>query len=573
MLVYGDRSRTFDPRDLLVSICDTVRRGAREPAGWRRQDPLRAALIAAGELAQGLADVEFEAHGRDDDTPLQADALALARAVAGVFMTAAQNRDVCPCETPLAAAAALRARALPPRITCKAAEGYAFYAVYPESYIAAASARTWTPPPAVIGLRSIGAGLAAAVASATGASLLVTLRPCGDPHRREVRVSPGLRNRLAAHAGEFLLVDEGPGLSGSSFGAVADLLESLGVGAERIVFLPSHAGDPGPRATAGHRARWRRSRRLVSTLDDLIAAEPLAAWFADLVGEVSTVQDLSGGLWRLRGGTARRAPTWAAQERRKFRLTAASGVYLARFAGLGQLGQAKFERAQALHAAGFTPEPVGLRRGFLLERWARGRGIGPHGPHRAERLDRLGCYLGFRARRFPASPEDGASFEALRTMVAANAAALGGADLGAAVGSRLDGAGAPAGLRPVHVDGRLQTWEWLQGAAGRLIKTDAIDHSCAHDLIGCQDIAWDVAGAASEWRLAPAEIASLTGAVSRHGAAEVSPVAVEAFRICYAAFQAGYWSLAAEGAPAADRRTLTAWRDRHLADLRRLARR
>ena len=40
---------------------------------------------------------------------------------------------------------------------------------------------------------------------------------------------------------------------------------------------------------------------------------------------------------------------------------------------------------------------------------------------------------------------------------------------------------------------------------GHLLKTDALDHHAAHDLVGCQDIAWDIAGAAVELDLAPAE--------------------------------------------------------------------
>ena len=59
-------------------------------------------------------------------------------------------------------------------------------------------------------------------------------------------------------------------------------------------------------------------------------------------------------------------PVIAFQERRKFRLTTDSGVYLARFAGLGGIGEAKLARARALAAASFAPAPIALRRGFLL---------------------------------------------------------------------------------------------------------------------------------------------------------------------------------------------------------------
>jgi hypothetical protein len=571
MLVYADRSRTLDPRDLLTSVSAAVAAAADEPAGWERQDRLRAALIAAGELAQGLADAAFDAAGCDDDTPPQAAALALAVAIARRLARAWRD-PAAPVEPPTGEAAALGAFDLPPQVTCKTPEGYAFYAVYPESYLAAVAGEVWNPPPAVIGLRSIGTGLAAAVAAQTGASLAVTLRPFGDPFRRQVRVSQHLADRLAAHPGVFVVVDEGPGLSGSSFGAAADLLEGLGVAPERIVFAPSHGGDLGGKAAERHRLRWRRARRLVSTLDDLAAAEPLARWFADLIGDVEQVEDISGGLWARGEPAGRRPPVWAAQERRKFRLIAASGTYVARFAGLGGIGQAKFEQAKALHAAGFTAKPLGLRRGFLLERWEQGARLDVKGPDRERLLEQLARYLAFRANRFPAAAEDGASFDQLRGMAIANALALGGEALGAAVAERLGRAGDIAReLRPVRVDGRLQTWEWLRRKDGAPIKTDALDHAAGHDLIGCQDIAWDVAGAASEWRLSPGEIDELAAAVSRRSGSAVGPAAVEAFRICYAAFQAAYWAMAAEGATESEPSALRAWRDRHLDDLRRLA--
>jgi hypothetical protein len=128
-------------------------------------------------------------------------------------------------------------------------EGYAFYALHPALY-AAAAARL---PPAdwrVIGIRSIGTGLAAVAASALRAPPPVTVRPGGHPFSRELRLAPELKAEWAAHDGSFAVVDEGPGLSGSSFGAVADALERLGVPRERIAFLPGHGGDLGPSSLA-----------------------------------------------------------------------------------------------------------------------------------------------------------------------------------------------------------------------------------------------------------------------------------------------------------------------------------
>ena len=50
----------------------------------------------------------------------------------------------------------------------------------------------------------------------------------------------------------------------------------------------------------------------------------------------------------------------------------------------------------------------------------------------------------------------------------------------------------------VGVDGRMLPHEWLLTADGWL-KADALDHHDDHFYPGCQDIAWDIAGAAVEF--------------------------------------------------------------------------
>jgi hypothetical protein len=65
-----------------------------------------------------------------------------------------------------------------------------------------------------------------------------------------------------------------------------------------------------------------------------------------------------------------------------------------------------------------------------------------------------------------------------------------------------------AKVRRVHTDNRMRRHEWLALPDGRILKTDALDHSAAHDLVGCQDIAWDVVGAAVEWGLTEDETAA-----------------------------------------------------------------
>src|SRR5207253_11092270 len=122
-------------------------------------------------------------------------------------------------ELPAQAAAldALAGEVRPERVEIRRPEGYAFYALYPEAYSAAASALDGVGPIKVVGIRSIGTGLAAMVAARLGGELPVTVRPVGDPFRRELSISAELAAALLddAHA-SFAIVDEGPGLSGSS---------------------------------------------------------------------------------------------------------------------------------------------------------------------------------------------------------------------------------------------------------------------------------------------------------------------------------------------------------------------
>jgi hypothetical protein len=101
----------------------------------------------------------------------------------------------------------------------------------------------------VIGIRSIGTGLAAVVAAVAGeGSIVFSVRPQGHPFDRRLSLSPSLETAILNGAPEIAIVDEGPGLSGSSFGCVADWLEDRGVPPESIAFFPSHRGTPGPYA-------------------------------------------------------------------------------------------------------------------------------------------------------------------------------------------------------------------------------------------------------------------------------------------------------------------------------------
>ena len=269
--------------------------------------------------------------------------------------------------------------------------------------------------------------------------------------------------------------------------------------------------------------------------------EPLARWFGDLTGPaIAPLQDLSGGGWRRNRLDG--PPAFGMRERRKFLLQTGRGCFLLKFAGLGPEGRRKLERARALHAAGFTAEPLALRRGFLLERWLDGA---PAPRVDAQDLARLGAYLGFRAERFPALVH-GASLAELAAMAEHNIAEVAGPEIaGAALapftGGRL--AALACETRAVNVDGRLHPWEWLR-MGGRLVKTDALDHADDHDLVGPQDIAWDVAGASVELGLDAGRLAEAMPASVRPSAEIVAFL-----RVAYLGFQLGLWTFGAAAAP------------------------
>src|SRR5207248_1200963 len=152
--------------------------------------------------------------------------------------------------------AAPRQAPWPPEVELRTPEGFEYYAVYPEAYIEAARRLNLTAPPRVIGIRSIGTTLAAIVAAALRAPPPITVRPHGDPFARSVTIAQELERELLTGETHYVIVDEGPGQSGSSFGAVADWLQARGVPLERIAFVPSHAGAPGAQASKSHLEHW-----------------------------------------------------------------------------------------------------------------------------------------------------------------------------------------------------------------------------------------------------------------------------------------------------------------------------
>ncbi|HLH12455.1 MAG TPA: hypothetical protein VKV77_11330, partial [Methylovirgula sp.] len=483
MLVYGDRSRQTEVRGELESLASLNETLALMPAGIERHAWLADLFIRAAELAQGIADAEFEQWGEDRLTFAQQVSMRLVRATASSLCQSWQNGFAA---APLNIDAQLRLlSSAEGAIHCRRQEGFAFYALYPEAYFAAAR-RCGLQFHSVLGIRSIGLGLAAIVAEATAARTCISVRPIGHPFRRKLALGADFKSTLGAEP--VAVVDEGPGLSGSSFLAAAETLEQLGL--ERIHLFPSHRNPPGFAASEATRKRWNCFAKHVEDFDALFieSQEPrhqLADWCADVTGPaLAPLEDLGGGQWRRYRPGAPALPRW---ERRKFLLRSTRGSFLLRFVGLGRYGSDSLRRARQLAGAGFTPPVLGLRHGFLIEEWLDARPI--ETAPRSALLARLASYLAFRARHMPAPPASGASLSELAAMLVHNAGEIGLAPNAWKARARA----LEARVRPIETDNKLQLWEWLHTPCG-IVKADAYDHCAGHDLVGCQDIAWDIAG-------------------------------------------------------------------------------
>jgi hypothetical protein len=357
---------------------------------------------------------------------------------------------------------------LPERITIRQPEGYAFYALYPAMYAEATERFLREQAPAscvVIGIRSIGTSLSTVVAETAHAAWRFTVRPRGHPFDRETRLSESLEQRIRGHGESwFLIVDEGPGLSGSSFISVAAKLEQLGIPSDRIVLFPSHDPDPSRLVSGRARDKWRSYKRY---------AEPFRAErFVP-----AEARDISGGLWRkLMYRDPSEYPAVQPQhERRKY----LAEERLWKFTGLGHFGRSRNERAQQLKD--FCPRPCSLRNGFLVTEWIHGKPA----TFSNELLDTMARYLAFLRQAFATA--EPVPTESLERMIEVN------------TGQRMR---APEEGIVVAGDGRMLPQEWLETARG-YIKTDALDHHDDHFFPGRQDIAWDIAGASVEWGFNP----------------------------------------------------------------------
>ena len=349
--------------------------------------------------------------------------------------------------------------------------------------------------------------------------------------------------------------------------AVADWLQDRGVPLERIAVLPSHAGAPGAAATAERRRWWNSVQREVGDFGNC-SPRLIGRWVPSEVGPLDQPpQDISGGTWRelhhaRDSDWPAIVPAW---ERRKYLVSVRGQSFLVKFAGLGRIGEEKLAMAGALHLDGLVPEPIGLVHGFLVERWCEEAKPLPAGE---KPLPEIAHYIATRAKLLPAATGSGASIEELLRMGRRNISLEFGDELAHGLGHwERRASDLEQRIVRVRTDNKLDRHEWLRTPSGALLKTDALDHYQGHDLIGCQDVAWDMAGAITEIDLDQEQGRELANAVERRGV-RVDRELLDFYRVAYLAFRLGRARLGMSmTADASERQRIERRGDRYAAEL------
>ncbi|HEV3317876.1 MAG TPA: hypothetical protein VG488_12940 [Candidatus Angelobacter sp.] len=425
------------------------------------------ALVRAGEIETGVADSGWAETGE-------------IAAIVDEIASAACAND--PYFSPAAILHRLEQIILPATIHCSHPEGFSYYGLHPLDFadLARRVLPELAPVVAVIGIRTAGSTLSAVVSAVLRAHKIeverTTVRPEGEPYLRRARFSDSqlqwIQERLRQSA-DFVIVDEGPGFSGSTFLSVASALGDAGVPNSRTLLLCSRPLNEAA-AGAAQAASWAQYR---SYAIEYGTRTPHDA--AIYVGS---------GLWRERLYTSQShwPACWTQMERSKH--LSADGRCLLKFEGFGRYGRLANDQAVALAQEGLAPALAGFENGYARYELVKGSPLARQDVS-AGLLSRIASYCAFRAKNFPTANTNS---QMLSNMMEVNT--------GVEFGESSTCKDIPVEL-PVYPDGRMMPHEWLVTAEGRVIKTDAVGHAEGHQLPGPADIAWDLAGAVIEWQL------------------------------------------------------------------------
>jgi len=467
MYVFRDGRRTVTGSELVSTLADAVSRWS-EAQEHEATDSGLAALIAAGELECALL----------DDANSATELCQTASEITEAISFALQSNQRHSLSSILQNAKRI---VWTTKSEVAVQEGFAYYALHPGKVSMLLDDLGLNSPVAVIGIRSIGVTLSAV--ACTSLRLLglpcrrISVRPTGHPYDRKLELTPVLREWIEqSRNAEFLILDEGPGISGSSFLATAEALVECGIKANRIHLIGSRTVDPATLRAANAAERWTQYHFHV--LQNAPLLPPRAG------------ENFSGGAWRNRLCSEQDEipASWAPLEPAKFLASDEQSIF--RFEGFGHYGSEIGARAQLLASSGFSPRYLGNHSGFGEFEIVPGRMLSVR-DWSPELQDRIAEYLAFRSAAFASSR---AQTPELEKMLRWDWKVEFGGELNEAE-SRL------VAERVVVCDGRLMPHEWICTEGGELLKLDAVSHGDNHFFPGPCDIAWDVAGVIAEWNL------------------------------------------------------------------------
>ncbi len=416
---------------------------------------------------------------------------------------------------------------VPEAISISPPEGFSYYALHPSDYARvvdriASQSGTF----AVIGIRSIGTTLSAVTTAALNhngqRAERITVRPTGHPYARSVQFAVEQERWIVeqlSRSADFLVVDEGPGRSGSTFLSVAEALTRSGVPQDRITTIGSREFESESLCAQDAAKRW-QCVRFLST------APSVSSRFKNY-------PYLGGGDWRMHSFDHEEdwPESWTQMERLKFLSPDRRQFF--KFEGMGPLGSEVRERAFILAEGRFSPSVSDAGDGFLSYQTIEGRNLRKQDVSSSV-LERIARYCSFRVSNFTYSAPFNSELE---NMLEFNIQQEFGREL-------KFNPGLLGSSNPVLVDGRMQPFEWIASNQSELLKTDAISHGDNHFFPGPCDIAWDVAGAIVEWDLSFEAAEFLVRRFKQLSGIEVAQ-RLDAYRLAYCVFRLGFCKMAA----------------------------
>lgn len=465
-------------------------------------------LIQAGELEAALADA-----GVPD-------------ASAPMALTDSLARRLCARQTNTADLEHLASRVeAAENLSVSPPEGFTYYALHPLDFARAGEQISrGLSDYAVIGIRSIGTTLSAVTAgelSRLGKRVSrITVRPQGHPYSRSTIFSPREQAWIAeqqSRSAQFVIVDEGPGRSGSTFLSVAEALCRAGIAADRIIIVGSRAFDPSTLCAQGACERWQRFRFIA-------APSTLSQRFAGFTY-------IGGGDWRqyFCDGELYWPESWTQMER--FKVLSADRRGVIKFEGMGRIGKEARDRAFALAKAGFSPSVSDIGDGFLAYTTINGKSLQKRALN-AEVLEVIARYCAFRTAEFAC---DNLPPSELEQMLIHNVREEFGREIKVEPGLL-------SSPSPILADGRMQPHEWI-ASAGKIIKTDGVSHGDNHFFPGPCGIAWDLAGTIVEWDLGATATEFLLDKFQQFSGTNAS-WELDAYILAYCVFRLGFCKMA-----------------------------